>query len=245
MPGPELSLILPFYNEGACLSESLQTLLATLARIQPEFELICVDDGSSDDSAEIATAIARNNPRIQSISTSKNLGKGAAIQRGIQVAEGRWIATIDADLSTDLEAVLPLALEKLQQGAALVIGNRRLPASTIKERQPFVREFLGRSFGLLAGLSVGGLISDYTCGFKAYRNDAARRIFTDLETARWAFDVELIAIARSLGLRIEQLPVIWAHRSDTRVRLPGDAFQAFVDVIRIGWNFRTGGYRQP
>lgn len=242
MPNPDLSLVLPIYNEGKTLSEALDRAIARLEELGLDFELLCVDDGSTDSSTNIAVARTHRDGRVRSLRSERNLGKGAAVQRGVQAARGRWVATLDADLSTDLE-ILPFALRELEGGASIAIGDRRRSDSCIRERQPFVRELLGRVFSALARILVPASVTDFTCGFKAYRRDAAQQIFTDLETSRWAFDVEVIAIARSRGMRIAALPVTWTHRRDTRVRFPFDALRAFVDLLRIGWLYRFGVYR--
>jgi dolichyl-phosphate beta-glucosyltransferase len=242
MAQPDLSLVLPIYNEGKTLSGALDHAISRLEEFDLDFELLCVDDGSTDDSGAIAIERTHRDGRVRAFRSVRNLGKGAALQRGIQAARGRWVATLDADLSTDLE-VLPSALRELELGAAIAIGDRHQVESRIVSRQPWPRALLGKAFSTMARLLVSASVADFTCGFKAYRRDAAQQIFTDLETTRWAFDVEVIAIARSRGMRIKALPVAWSHRSDTRVRFPFDALRAFVDLLRIGWLYRFGVYR--
>lgn len=242
MGTPDFSLVLPIYNEGKTLSGALDHAIARLEEFQLDFEVLCVDDGSTDGSSDIAIARTHLDGRVRALRSSRNLGKGAAVQRGVQAARGRWVATLDADLSTDL-AVLPEALRELEGGASLAIGDRRQAASRIHQRQPWMREFLGKAFSTLAKFLVPASVADFTCGFKAYRRDAALQIFNELETTRWAFDVEIIAIARSRGMRISSLPVEWSHRRETRVRFPFDALRALVDLLRIGWLYRFGVYR--
>jgi dolichyl-phosphate beta-glucosyltransferase len=241
MSKPDLSIVLPIYDEGATLRSTLRKLVSELEGAGHDFEIIGVDDGSRDDSGEILIALAHGDGRLRALRSSVNEGKGAALQKGVLAARGRWIATFDADLSTDLE-VLPRALAELRRGAALVFGDRRHPDSRILVRQPLLREALGRVFSLLARLLVVGSIRDSTCGFKAFRRDAARELFGELETARWAFDVEVLALARRRGLHMVPLPVRWSHRAQTRVRFPGDALRALVDLLRIAWLYRSGGY---
>jgi len=240
---PELSLVVPVYNEGSTLERVLDIAVARLEELGIDFELLCVDDGSTDDSRAIARARAARDPRVRSLASPANRGKGAALRRGVGAARGRWVATLDADLSTDL-AVLPLALRELESGAALAIGDRRSAASRIGRRQPWGRALLGRGFSTLARLLVAESVRDFTCGFKAYSGEAAKRLFGELGTARWAFDVELIARARSADMRIAALPVDWSNRRETRVRLPLDAPRAFVDLVRIAWRYRFGVYRR-
>ncbi len=240
---PDLSLIVPVFDEGAVLRESVARLLHSLEALNLSFEVVLSDDGSTDGSREIVIALAHAEPRLRAITSKVNEGKGAALQRGVHAAAGRWIATCDADLSTEL-GVLPAALRELQRGAAIVVGDRRHPSSRIARHQPWLRERLGSCFGALARIAIGSSLRDFTCGFKAYRRDAALEVFGALETPRWAFDVELIAIAKALGMRVESVPVTWRHRPDSRVRLPGDGIGAFFDLVRIGWRSRVGAYAQ-
>lgn len=241
MSVPELSLVVPIFDEAAVLRESLSRLLRSLEDLGLPFEVVLSDDGSTDGSREIVIAMAHEDRRIRAVTSRVNEGKGAALQRGVNATVGRWIATCDADLSTELGA-LPAALRELERGAAVVVGDRRHPDSRIARRQPWLRERLGALFGTLARRAIGSSLRDFTCGFKAYRRDAANEIFDAVETPRWAFDVEVIAIAASLGMRIQAVPVTWRHRRDTRVQLPGDGVRAFLDVLRIGWRYRTGAY---
>ena len=238
---PDLSIVVPIYDEGHSLRTTLTRLSASLEELGLAYEIVGVDDGSRDDSGEQLIALAHADPRLVALRNPRNEGKGAAVQKGVLAARGQWIATFDADLSTDPE-VLPRALAALRSGAALVLGDRRLRGSRIDARQPMLREAMGRVFSLLARLLVAGAPRDATCGFKAYRRDAAREVFAEIETAGWAFDVEVIAIARRRGLPIERVPVRWSHRSETRVRLPRDGLRALLDLLRIAWTQRTGGY---
>jgi len=243
MPVPDLSLVVPVFDEAAVLRESVARLLHSLEELNLSFEVVLSDDGSKDGSRELVIALAHGDPRLRAVTSKVNEGKGAALQRGVHAAAGRWVATCDADLSTEL-GVLPTALRELERGAAVVVGDRRHANSRIARRQPWLRERLGACFGALARLAIGSDLRDFTCGFKAYRRDAAQEIFGALETPRWAFDVEVVAIAKALGMRVESVPVTWRHRPDTRVRLPGDGVSAFFDLLRIGWRSRVGAYAQ-
>lgn len=239
---PELSLVVPIYDEGETIERVLARLTQALERTGLTFEILGVDDGSRDESARVLHGLARRDPRIVVLRNQKNEGKGSAVQKGVLAARGRWIATLDADLSTDLDA-LPRGLELLRGGAAVVLGDRHRPGAEVLVRQPRLRELCGRVFSILGRRLIAPSVSDFTCGFKAFRRDAARAIFSELETPGWAFDLEVVAVARSRGLSIAPLPVRWSHRADTRVRLPGDAWRALVDLVRIAIHFRQGLYR--
>lgn len=240
---PELSLVVPIYDEEETLVRTFARLTQALERTGLEFEIVGVDDGSRDESARVLYGLAHRDSRVVVLRNRNNEGKGSAVQKGVLAARGRWIATLDADLSTDLDA-LPRGLELLRGGAAVVLGDRHRPGAEVLVRQPRVRGLCGRVFSFLGRRLVAPSVSDFTCGFKAFRRDAARTIFSGLETPGWAFDLEVVAVAQSRGLSIAPLPVRWSNRSATRVRLPGDAWRALVDLLRIATHYRAGLYRE-
>lgn len=243
MSSPELSLILPVFNEARVLPSTLRQLLHELDGLGLGFEILAVDDGSTDGTRALLNSLARDDARLRVLSNPSNEGKGSALRRGAAAATGRVILTLDADLSTDLEA-LPRALAQVEAGAAVVIGDRRHPDSRILVRQPWLRERGGAIFNGLARVLIGGGVRDYTCGFKAYRRDAANELFAELETARWAHDAELLAVAHARGMRVSSLPVNWSHNADTKVRLPRDGFGALRDLLRVAVRRRLGRYKR-
>jgi dolichyl-phosphate beta-glucosyltransferase len=243
MSSPQLSLVVPIYNEARLIPSTVQALLDVMNSMQMEFEIVVVDDGSSDDSAALLDAQAKVHPPLRVLTNPINEGKGSALRKGVLAARGSWIVTLDADLSTDLEA-LPRALAKLEAGTPVVIGDRRHPQSSIPRRQSRFRERCGGLFNALARLCISRQISDYTCGFKAYQRHAALDTFEALETTRWAYDVELLACAQYRDFQVASLPVTWRHDSDTRVRLPADAIAALFDLLRITLRFHTSGFER-
>ncbi len=241
-PNLDLSLVMPVYNEAHLIGESVRCLVAFAQELELSFELIVVNDGSNDGSGLALAGLQRKEPRLQVIELLVNEGKGSALQRGVLAAQGKVVATLDVDLSTNLEA-LPRALQAIAKGASMVIGNRRDPASEVQTRQPWLRALFGTLFNSMARLLVWPAIGDFTCGFKVYRLAAARELFESLNIARWVFDVELLAIARQRAIRVESIPVIWHHHSDTRVRLPGDALRALLDLLAVFGRRVGGAYR--
>ncbi|HUR27441.1 MAG TPA: dolichyl-phosphate beta-glucosyltransferase [Planctomycetota bacterium] len=239
MTSPRLSVVVPVFDEAAILEGSLARLLGHLRAGGASFELFCVDDGSRDGTAEI---LARHAPEVRTLSHAQNRGKGAAVRTGALAASGERIVFLDADLSTDLDDLGAL-LAALDGGADVALGSRRLAGSRIERRQPALRELCGRVFSRLARLSIAPEVLDFTCGFKAFRREAAAEIFSRARVERWAFDAELIAIAKARGRKLAQVPVRWSHSGSSKVRVVGAALGSLAALGAIVWRLRTGAYR--
>jgi len=149
---------------------------------------------------------------------------------------------LDADLSTPLEEMQGL-LRALDSGSDVAIGNRRAPGSRITRHQPWVRERLGRGFTLMTSWLLAPGIQDFTCGFKGFRRDAARIVFERASLPGWAFDAEVVVVARQHGLSIAQIPVAWRHEDDSKVRLLHAVTSSLRDMLIIFWRRKTGRYR--
>jgi len=246
MPPPALSLVLPVYDEAGVLAANLDQILTQVeglgGEIAADFEVIAVDDGSADDSRSILEALAARDPRLRSLHHPANRGKGAAVRTGVLAARGRRVIFMDADLSTPLEE-MPRFLAELDAGHDLVLGDRRAAASRITRRQPLLRQSLGKGFTAITRLLLAPGVHDFTCGFKAFRGEAAREVFSRSSLDGWAFDAELVVIARQLGLDIVQLPVQWHHEENTKVRLASAVLESGRDLLRILWRRLTGRYR--
>lgn len=248
MAAPDLSVVIPVYDEELVLERTFAALVPFLEGLDPaatgvrSFEVVCVDDGSTDRSAEILARAAAADARIRADGLPRNQGKGAAVRKGCLLAEGRFVLFMDADLSTPLEEI-PSFLAALDSGYDVVIGNRRAPGSRITRRQPLLRETLGKGFTFMAQLLLAPGVHDFTCGFKGYRREAARGIFERSTLNGWAFDAELIVIAQQRGYRLVQLPVHWRHEDDTKVRLGRAVLGSLRELAVIYWNKRRGRYR--
>ena len=227
-----LTVVVPAYNEEKRIGFSLFRIKDYLQSRQLSAEIILVDDGSTDRTAEVALEIMEDYPDFRVITLPLNRGKGAAVRAGMLQARGELVLFTDADLSTpieELEKFLPL----IREGYDLVIGCRALPESIIKERQSWLREHLGKCFNLLVRLLVMSGFRDTQCGFKLFRKEAAREIFFRLETEGFAFDVEVLLLARRLGYRIAQLPVVWINHPQSRVRLFRTSLSMLVELLKI------------
>ena len=227
---PDVTIVIPAYNEQARIGTTLVHTLDHLERHHPRGEVLVVDDGSRDETALIAEQIGRG--RVRVLKQPRNLGKGAAVRRGMLEARGAYVLFMDADMSTPIEELEKL-LAIAEQGFDVVIGSRGLPDSDIRQRQPSLRELMGRGFNVIVrGLVFGG-IRDTQCGFKLFRRAAARAIFGELTLDGFAFDVEALMLARKLGYKIREVPVTWYHAPNSKVSPLTDSTRMFADVVRL------------
>lgn len=242
-----LSIVLPVYNEALVLQRNLETIVDWLTRSRMGegdrwFEIVAVDDGSSDSSPDILREAARRDPRIRVLGLSPNQGKGAAVRVGMLASQGACAIFMDADLSTPLDEI-PVLLQALHGGADAAFGTRRAPGASIERNQPWLRRTLGKGFTLLTRILLRSDCNDFTCGFKGFRREAAARIFTRSRLNRWAFDAELVAILAEQKLRIVHVPVRWRHEDDTKVRLFGAVSRSFLELLSVVWRRATGAYK--
>ncbi len=243
-----ISVVLPIYNEERALESTFELLIPFLEGLElpgepsRRFEVICVNDGSTDRSGEILAGLAERHPSVQVFNLPKNMGKGAAVRTGMLAATGKFSVFMDADLSTPLEE-LPRVLGALESGYDVVLGNRRSPGSQVTRRQPKLREFLGRAFTVITRTFLVPGVQDFTCGFKGFTHDAAQTIFQRSTLNGWAFDAELVVIAHIQGLKLVQVPVLWRHEDDTKVRVLSAIASSLVDLMRILIARMQGRYR--
>ena len=230
---PQLSIIIPAYNEAERFGPHIPAILAFLNTRYPAYELLVVDDGSTDRTAEVVRAALAAEPRARLISYQPNRGKGYAIRTGVLASRGDQVLFLDADLSTPLEEI-PRALAELQ-AADIVVGSRRLPNSDIRVRQPLYRRLATFIFDTIKHLMVGlWHISDTQCGFKAFRGEAARQLFALGQVDRFMFDVEILYLAERAQLRLKEIPVRWADAAGSKVKF----WEGITHMIRDLWRIR-------
>jgi len=226
----ELSVIVPAYNEERRLEPSLRRVLDYLVRRGTSYELLVVDDGSRDATSRVAAEFADQGVRV--LRHERNRGKGAAVRTGLLASRGRKVLISDADLSTPIEEVEKLE-PFLQDGTPLVIGSRGLADSQIRERQPFYREMMGRTFNRLIRMFGVRGIRDTQCGFKLARGEEGRRIASELKIEGFAWDVEMIWLARRRGYEIAEVGVVWVNSPDSRVDPIRSSFSMLRDIITM------------
>jgi dolichyl-phosphate beta-glucosyltransferase len=241
---PTYSIVVPAYNESARLGASLEKILSYIAQQKWPAEVIVVNDGSSDDTAEIVRRLAKNNLTLRLVENPGNRGKGYSVRNGMLQARGRVLVFSDADLSSPIEE-LPKLLKALNDGAEIAIGSRWLQAELQTERQPLHRQLFGRVFNLLLRIALGLRFKDTQCGFKAFQQRAAQKIFPLQRIERWGFDPEILFLAGKFGLSVQEVPVAWAHSGGTRIHPLTDGSRMFWEMLRIRWYDLTGKYDAP
>ncbi len=231
LPAMDLSIVIPAFNEASRLGPTLRRVVDYLRQQGAEYEVLVVDDGSTDGTAEVAAEFAQEGVRL--LRQEVNRGKGAVLRVGVLASQGREVLLLDADLSTPIEE-----LEKLRPRLAeaeLVLGSRSVAGSDIVQHQPYYRELMGRTFNLIIrALGVRGL-RDTQCGFKLLDGAVARQLFSELTIQRFAYDVELVWLARRHGYRVREVGVRWADSPSSRVNPMTDSFRMFWDVLALRW----------
>lgn len=241
MAMPSVSVVIPAYNEERRLPPTLARIVAW-CREQPfTAEIVVVDDGSRDGTRAAAAAALVGFPH-RILVHERNRGKGAGIRTGMTAAAGEYVLFSDADLSTPIEEASRF-LEEHARGAPVVIGTRKTGSAQVTVRQRALRERMGKVFTWLSNVLICPGVSDFTCGFKCFRADATSAIFSRMLEDGWAYDTEVLFLARRLGFPIRELPVRWANDPSTRVRLLRDAAGSFLGLLRIRWRAATGRYR--
>ncbi len=236
-----LTVVVPAFNEGKRLPDTLAGLARFLS--DPAFadtEVLIVDDGSTDNTAQIASRIARRDNRFRLLSYAGNRGKGYAVRYGMLKASGEWRLVTDADLSTPLAEFYKLYQAAVDSDAVVAIGSRALNRKLVSRHQSIFREAGGRFFNLIMRLITGLPFADTQCGFKLFRSHAANAIFSRQQLDGFSFDVENMYIGQKLGYRILEVPVAWANAAGTKVTIRS-TIRAFTDLWRIR-NFDWHGH---
>ncbi|MGD8896995.1 MAG: glycosyltransferase family 2 protein [Acidobacteriota bacterium] len=238
MSPPPLSIVIPAFNEAGRLPKSLARVRDWLSESPYRHEIVVVDDGSTDGTAEAARQAGGD--ALVLLRHQPNRGKGYAVRRGMLAATGERRLMTDADLSTPIEE-LPRLMRELDHGADIAIGSRAVAGARIEVHQPAYREAMGRVFNhVVQGLLLPGL-KDTQCGFKLFTARAAEVSFRTCRLDGFSFDVEALYVARRRGLRIVEVPVVWRNDEASRVSLGGGG-AAFVDLIRIRLLAGRGAY---
>jgi len=228
---PTLSVVFPAYNEQERIGASLVKARTWLERHHPDHEVIVVDDGSSDNTATVVRSHADGWPQLRLVQLGCNRGKGAATRRGMLDAQGAWVLTSDADLSTPLPEVERLLAAGAH--APVVIGSRSIVGANITQRQPLYRVAMGRAFNRATRMVTPGGHNDTQCGFKLYRRDAGRDLFERLTVEGFAFDVEVLILAHKLDYPVAEVAVTWHNDERSSVNVWLDPARMFVDIFRI------------
>ena len=241
---PDLSIVIPAYNEAARLEGTLREIVSYCRKHHQAFELILVDDGSRDETSSVARRLSRELPELRLVRLAANHGKGYAVRAGVLNAVGTRVLFADADGSTSIAEIERLEAA-LESGADVAIGSRALHAAGIRVEARLYRRLIGRTFHRLVEWLADAGVKDTQCGFKLFRSSVAQDLFSRMRMNGYSFDVEVLLMARRRGYRIAEVPVNWFHKPGSKVRLTVDSFQMAMDLFRIRGNWLRGEYDSP
>lgn len=238
----DLSIVIPAYNEESRLPKTLDRIFAYLQARSYRAEVIVVDDGSSDRTAEIVNSCREKYSGLRLVSNEGNRGKGYSVRHGMLEARGEIALFTDADLSTPIEEADKLLAALREQGYDAAMGSRAINRSLIEVHQSAVREQAGIFFNRMVRWIMGIEFSDTQCGFKAFRRERTRVIFEQQRVERFGFDPEILFLAKRNGLRVAEISVRWSHDSATKVNVALDGIRMFLELLLIRWNAVRGCY---
>ncbi len=237
-----ISIVIPAYNEGKKLNNNLNKIFQFMNSFQKTFEVIVVDDGSTDDSFDVLTnyKLQNNINNFFILKNSLNKGKGYSVKKGVLFAKGDFVLFLDADLSTPIEELA--GFFKYLDEFDVVIGSRALQKSSILKKQPFYRVLIGKTFNKLVKIFLFINLNDTQCGFKLFKKEVVKPIFSKLSIDRFGFDIEILYLAKKFGFKIKEQPVSWVNDEDTRVRMI-DPFKMFLDIFKVRIKDLFGSYK--
>jgi len=240
MPKPFLSVIIPAYNESKRLPLTLIDIDKHLDEQEYSYEIVVVNDGSTDETAEIVRRFIPLINNLRLVDSEENRGKGAAVRRGMLESKGLWRLFMDADNSTSIVEFNKM-IPYFKSGYDVVIGSRGVKGSRKIPPQPFYKDLSGKFGNLIIQLFLLRGIWDSQCGFKCFSEDSAARIFSLIKIEKWGFDAESLAVAKALGYKIKELPVFWMNDPRTRVEFK-DYLQVLFETVKVRWWLRRDAY---
>ncbi len=241
MARPQLSIVIPAYNESARIELTLDRVMSCVEKQGWDAEVLVVDDGSTDSTAEIIHRWMTRYPRLHLVKNEGNRGKGYSVRNGLLQASGEVVMFTDADLSAPMEEA-ELLLAAIADGADVAIGSRWMDRTRQTIHQPLYRRFFGRCFNWVTRTVMGLPFKDTQCGFKAFKRPAAQIIFRLQRIERWGFDPEILFIARKLGYDIREVPVTWGHDERSRMSYLKDGMKMLEEMAIIRGNSMAGRY---
>jgi dolichyl-phosphate beta-glucosyltransferase len=240
---PKYSIVIPAYNERARIGSTLEQVLEHLHEQKWNAEIVVVNDGSRDDTANYVSQFAAEHPQVRLIENPGNQGKGYAVRNGMLNARGQVLLFTDADLSSPITEAAKL-FDAMEKGADVAIGSRWLDPSLQFQRQSLKRQIMSRTFNLFTRAVLTFPYHDTQCGFKAFTREAAKKIFPLQRITRWGFDAEIIYLAHHMKLKVAEVPVTWGHDEGSKIHPWRDGMYMGIDTLKIRWNSLTGGYSQ-
>jgi glycosyltransferase involved in cell wall biosynthesis len=241
---PQYSIIVPAYNERARIGGTLERILEHLNQQKWSAEIVVVNDGSRDDTNDVVSQYAAENPQVRLIQNPGNLGKGYAVRNGMLNARGQVLLFTDADLSSPISEACKL-FTALEKGADVAIGSRWLDPSLQFQRQSLKRRLMSRAYNMFTRALLTFPYRDTQCGFKAFTRRSAEMIFPLQRIKRWGFDAEIIYLAHHHKLKVAEVPVAWGHDERSKIHPWRDGIYMGLDTLKVRWYSLTRGYRKP
>jgi glycosyltransferase AglD len=235
MTTPEVTAIIPVYNDRQSLETALPSSLATLSGITPAFEILVAEDGSTDGSAEFVREQAARDPRIRLLHSEARQGRGRALTRAIQESRGSIVCYYDVDLATDMKH-LPVLIGAIREGFDISTGSRLLPDSNIVRTGG--REIASRSYNFLVRLFLSSRIFDHQCGFKAFNRERILAVLPSIRDNHWFWDTEILVRAQRKGYRVREFAVRWRAGKGTTVKIK-DVFTMGEAILRLWWQIHV------
>jgi dolichyl-phosphate beta-glucosyltransferase len=229
---PHLAVIIPAYNEAERIGPTLSRIAEYLTSYPKTWKVTVISDGSQDNTNQVVESFSQSNPNFSLLAYSPNRGKGYAVRRGMLEVQADYILFSDADLAAPIEELIKLETA-ISETTPIAIGSRPLKDSKLEIRQPWYREMLGRAFNKAVQLLAVKGIDDTQCGFKIFRNDVAKDIFSRCKLDGFGFDFESLIIARDLGYQIAEVPIRWSHQEGSKVVLLRDGPRMLRDLLKI------------
>ncbi|MBI1910598.1 MAG: glycosyltransferase family 2 protein [Deltaproteobacteria bacterium] len=235
---PFLSVVVPCYNEEKLIEQTMKRVFEYLDSKKYPYEVIAVDDGSRDSSVLILKRLSQENPNLKVLENRVNRGKGYSVRRGFLEATGRFVCFTDADLSTPIEEIEKL-LHWMDEGFDIAIGSRSIKGSQLEVHQHMWREYMGKTFNFFVQRIAFSGIKDTQCGFKCFKKETVKEIFSRQRIDGFSFDVEALYIAKKLGYSIKEVPIKWVNRFESRVNPLIHPLQMMRDMIKMRiWDLR-------
>lgn len=241
MEKPHLAVIVPAYNEEDRIGPTLERINEYLSAQTYTWRVVVVSDGSTDSTVQIVTDFASAHTGFVLDDSQPNHGKGFVVRKGMIEVEAEWLLFSDADLAAPIEEIEKL-FPAVEKGAPIAIGSRPLKDSDLEVRQPWYRELAGRMFNLAVQTMAVRGIKDTQCGFKLFRQDVSRDVFSRCKLDGFGFDFEALMIARDLGYEIAEVPIRWSHQEGSKVNMLRDGLRMLSELVKlrfVGKNGRT------
>jgi dolichyl-phosphate beta-glucosyltransferase len=238
---PHLSVVIPAYNEQERLKRFVPGIVEYLREKVPQFEIVVVNDGSKDGTAQTALELSKSYPMLRLIDLQPNRGKGGAVKTGMLDARGQYVLFTDADQSTPITEIDKLLAKLEREGYDMAIGSRGVPGAEVEQPQVWYRALAGKLFGVGTKLFCIRGIYDTQCGFKAMKREVAQKVFSQVTSNSAIFDIEMLVVATREGYRIAEVPVKWVHDPDTRIPYNlRRALRIWAELLRIRHAQRVG-----